>query len=108
MPRRRALRLGGAWLFLGLLAFVLVHHHVAQLDFNDNDDSGYLIENDEALDGDEILSRLILADDLLTPQAPRQQAVVRWFVPREIVVDVFSPDRPAALWRAPPERIPSA
>ncbi len=107
MPRRRALRLGAAWLFLCLLAFVLAHYHVAQLDFND-DDSGYLFENDEALDGDEILSRLILADDLLTPQAPRQQAVVRWFVPREIVVDVFVPDRPAALWRAPPERIPSA
>jgi hypothetical protein len=98
--RTARVRMVAVWFFVGLLATVSLQSRLAETDLND--DFGCLLENNDNVDGDEILSRLILVDDLLTPQVPRPHAVVRWFIPVEVVGDVFAQALPGFTPRAPP------
>jgi hypothetical protein len=98
--RTAHVRVLAVWFFVGLLATVSLQSRLAETDLND--DFGCFIESSDNVDGDEILSRLVLTDDLLTPQAPRPHAVVRWFIPVEVVGDVFARALPGFTPRAPP------
>lgn len=57
-----------AWLFVFLVLTMFVERRVAESDFDD----GYerLYQNDEAVEGEEILQKLIVANDVVTPIAP--------------------------------------
>lgn len=102
--RAPCVRLCAVWLFLALVVTVSVQHHVAQTDLND--DPICTIQNDD-VDGDEILTRLVLADDLVMPKAPLQGAVVQWLARVDTAAYVFPPDRSTVGSRAPPLELPS-
>ena len=68
-------RLPVAWLFVLLLLTVFVEHRVADTDLDD--DVGVVVQNDEAVEGEEILSKLVLANDLVVPFVPQVAALQR-------------------------------
>ena len=57
-----------AWLFILLLLTVFAERRAAELDFND--DNGLVIQNGEADEGDEVLTKLLLVNDLILPIVP--------------------------------------
>jgi hypothetical protein len=61
----RRLRLPVAWLFVLLVLTVFVEHRVAV--FDGDDSAERLLQNDEAVEGEEILNKLILANDVAVP-----------------------------------------
>ena len=54
-----------AWLFVFLVLMVFVEGRVAESDFDDDD--GIVLQNDEAVEGEEILQRLIVVNDVVIP-----------------------------------------
>jgi hypothetical protein len=68
LKRLRTGRLPMAVLFLLLVLNVFVEHRIAEIDWADDD--GVVIQNDEAVEGEEILNKLILANDLVMPYVP--------------------------------------
>lgn len=77
MTRRTlAVRIGAVGLFLGLVLTVSAERRAAEVDFND--DFGERLENGDVVDGEELLGRLLLEDDVTMPAAPRQTAVISW------------------------------
>jgi hypothetical protein len=67
----RRVRALGSVLFLLLAFTVCVQHLVAGSDLDD--DVGVVLHNDEAVEGNEILSKLTLANDLITPYVSHVQ-----------------------------------
>ena len=61
-----------AWVFLFLVLAVFVEHRVAETDFDD--DAGVVMQNDEAVEGEEILTKLLIANDVVIPIAPKAAA----------------------------------
>jgi hypothetical protein len=99
--RSHLIRRCGASFFLALVLVVFLEHRAANADFND-DGFGYGFESFDTTDGEEILSRLILVDNIVVPAAPSHNLIVARFEPVESVVDVPSPDVPTRASRAPP------
>ena len=62
-----------AWLFVFLVLTVFVEHRVADSDFDD--DAGVVMQNDEAVEGEEILNKLLIANDVVIPIAPKATAL---------------------------------
>src|SRR5947207_3181888 len=60
------------WLFVFLVLGVFVEHRVAETDFDD--DAGVVMQNDEAVEGEEILTKLLIANDVVIPIAPKAAA----------------------------------
>ncbi len=58
----------GTCLFFVLVLLICVERRVAELDLEPDD--GVLLENDDGLDGAEILDRLVGLDDIQLPQPP--------------------------------------
>ena len=58
-----------AWLFVLLVLTVFVEHRVAESDFDD--DAGVVMQNDEAVEGEEILMMLLATNDVAIPIAPK-------------------------------------
>ena len=56
------------WLFVFLVLGVFVEHRVAESDFDD--DAGVVMQNDEAVEGEEILNKLLIANDVVIPIVP--------------------------------------
>jgi hypothetical protein len=56
-----------AWVFVLLVLMVFVEGRVAESDFDDDD--GIVLQNDEAVEGEEILQKLIVANDVVIPIA---------------------------------------
>jgi hypothetical protein len=101
--RMRTSRRCGAFFFLALVMVVFVERRAAEADFNDDDDdSDCAIENLDTPDGEEILSRLLLADAVFTPEAPGQIAAAVWIAPIEIVGEISPPELRSRDPRAPP------
>lgn len=70
-PRRRAwVRPVGVWLCLAVVLLICVERRVAELDLDPDLDASIALENDEALDGAEILDRLIGLDEVRVPEPP--------------------------------------
>ena len=63
--RRRAYL---AMLLCGLILLATAERRLAYLDFNSN--SSARLENNDKLDGDEIINRLVFVDDATAPAAP--------------------------------------
>jgi hypothetical protein len=57
------------WLFVFLVLTVFVERRVAESDFDD--DAGVVMQNDEAVEGEEILTMLLVANDVVIPIAPQ-------------------------------------
>ena len=57
-----------AWLFVLLVLAVVVERRVAESDFDD--DAGVVMQNDEAVEGEEILNKLLIAYDVIIPIVP--------------------------------------
>src|ERR1051326_512030 len=57
-----------AWVFLLLVLTVFVEGRVAESDFDD--DGGIVLQNDEAVEGEEIFQKLLVANDVVIPIAP--------------------------------------
>jgi hypothetical protein len=57
-----------AWIFVLLVLAVFVEHRVAESDFDD--DAGVVMQNDEAVEGEEILNKLLIANDVVIPIVP--------------------------------------
>ena len=57
-----------AWAFVLLVLAVFVERRVAESDFDD--DAGVVVQNDEAVEGEEILTKLLVANDVVIPIAP--------------------------------------
>jgi len=66
LPRLRAGRAVGVWLFVGLILLVSAERRLAEAHF-DLRGGGTGIESDEALDGDEISVRLTVLNDDARP-----------------------------------------
>ena len=64
-----------AWLFVLLVLTVFVEHRVAESDFDD--DAGVVMQNDEAVEGEEILNKLLILNDVVIPIAPKVVALHR-------------------------------
>ncbi len=96
---RRVPCLGVALLIIILLA-THVERRVAEADFND--DYYYAWTNADTVDGEEILSRLILLNDTVLPEAPRDAGplVALVSVDKPDVVDALELSTPGS--RAPP------
>ena len=75
LPALRRHRVFAAWLFVLLVFMVFVEHRVADTDLDD--DIGVVMQNDEAVEGEEILSKLVLANDLVVPYVPQVSALQR-------------------------------
>jgi len=56
------------WLFVFLVLAVFVERRVAESDFDD--DAGVVMQNDEAVEGEEILNKLLIANDVVIPIVP--------------------------------------
>ena len=56
------------WLFVFLVLAVFVERRVAESDFDDDD--GVVLQNDEAVEGEEILNKLLIANDVVIPIVP--------------------------------------
>ena len=56
------------WLFVLLVLTVFVERRVAESDFDDDD--GVVLQNDEADQGEEILNKLLVANDVVIPIVP--------------------------------------
>jgi hypothetical protein len=67
LHRLRRSRVLLAWAFVLLVLTVFVERRVAESDF---DDSTLTFQNDEAVEGEEILNKLLLANDVVVPIAP--------------------------------------
>ena len=104
--RCRAVRIGTTVLFLTLVLMIFAQRQVAEIDFNDDD--GWVVQNADLVDGDEFLGRLLLADDVAMPEAPRQTSVVSWVAPDLTVPQPLAPPLPSHATRAPPEQLPPA
>ena len=57
-----------AWIFVCLVLAVVVERRVADSDLDD--DAGVVVQNDEAVEGEEILAKLLVANDVVIPIAP--------------------------------------
>ena len=93
-------------MFVVLVLVVLIEHRVAENDFNDDD--GVVIQNDEAVEGEELLGKLLAANDsiivILLEAAPLPGArpLIRSATPLSLrIVRGLEP-------RAPPSRLLSA
>ena len=64
-----------AWVFLFLVLAVFVEHRVADTDFDD--DAGVVMQNDEAVEGEEILNKLLIVNDVVIPIVPKVVALHR-------------------------------
>ncbi len=64
-----------AWLFVLLILMIFVEHRVADSDFDD--DAGVVMQNDDAVEGEEILNKLLIANDVVIPIAPKAVALHR-------------------------------
>ena len=80
-------------LLCGLMLLASAERRLAYLDFNAVSDQHVRIENQDKLDGNEIINRLIVADDATEPSAPTtgdacRTAVIpaEWCAPSLIVV----------------------
>ena len=62
-----------AGLFILLVLNVFVEHRMAESDWDD--DAGVVMQNDEAVEGEEVFSKLILANDLVMPYVPQVVAL---------------------------------
>jgi hypothetical protein len=60
------------WVFVLLVLAVFVERRVAESDFDD--DNGVVVQNDEAVEGEEILTKLLLANDVVIPILPAATA----------------------------------
>jgi len=56
------------WLFIVLVLVVFAERRAAEWDFND--DTGVVLQNDDAVEGEELLNKLLLANDVVIPIAP--------------------------------------
>jgi hypothetical protein len=61
------------WIFVLLVLAVFVERRVAESDFDD--DAGVVLQNDEAVEGEEILNKLLIANDVVIPIAPKATAL---------------------------------
>ncbi len=66
--RLHALRVPLAVVFTLLVLNVFVEHRIAEIDWED--DNGVVMQNDEAVEGEEIFNKLILANDGVVPYVP--------------------------------------
>jgi hypothetical protein len=73
LMRLRRLSTPVVWTFLVLILVVFVERRVAESDFDD--DNGVVVQNDEADEGEEILYKLVLANDVVIPIAPEATAL---------------------------------
>ncbi len=100
---RRRLRIHVALMLCGLVLLASAERRLAYLDFNSIADS-LRIENNEKVDADEIINRLLFVDDATGPQVPDAD-YVHWaaFVPIDscslgrITVKISEPRAPPAL-----------
>src|SRR5262249_17491489 len=69
----RRLRTPVAWVFVLLVLAVFVERRMAESDFDD--DNGVVVQNDEAVEGEEILTKLLVANDVTVPIAPEATAL---------------------------------
>src|SRR6266851_3548825 len=58
-----------AWLFLVLVVTVFVQHRVAVFEVDESPDS--VLTNEEDVEGEELLTRLIVANDVVPPLLPQ-------------------------------------
>jgi hypothetical protein len=68
MPSLHRARPPIALLFMLLVLMVFVEHRMAERDWAD--DAGVVLQNDEAVEGEEIFNKLILANDGVVPHVP--------------------------------------
>ena len=96
----RTIYQAGAWFLVVLMLIVCVERRVAELDLKT--DTSLAIENDEELDGSEILDRLVGIDDIRIPR-PLQAGVLTASTVLQIIPAVLS-YRGVETWtpRAPP------
>jgi len=96
----------GAWFLVALMLIVNVERRVAELDLKT--DTSLAIENDEELDGSEILDRLVGIDDIRIP-GPLPAGVLTASTVLQIIpallpcrgVDTRTPRAPPALPSSP-------
>lgn len=95
-------RQSGVWLCLAVVLLICVERRVAELDLDPDPDASIALENDETLDGVEILDRLIGLDTVRVPEPP---TLGRAPVSSVVVTPVlYLPDLrlPTRVPRAPP------
>src|SRR5438105_15184951 len=66
---RRRFRAVSAWLFLVLVFTVTVQHRVAVFEVDESPD--LVLTNDEDVEGEELLTRLIVVNDVVLPILPQ-------------------------------------
>ena len=64
-----------AWLFVLLLLTVFAERRAAEWDFND--DTGVVVQNEEAVEGEELLTKLLLVNDVVLPVVPEAVGLQR-------------------------------
>src|SRR5438477_12484144 len=65
----RRFRAASAWLFLALVFTRTIQHRVAAFEVDESPDT--VLTNDEAVEGEELLTRLIAANDVVLPILPQ-------------------------------------
>ena len=99
VSRLRRLRHTGVWTFVVLVLLVSVERRVAELHFNLRT-AGPVVENEGALDADEIRTRLIVLNDEKVPTVPEVTKLVAsvlsaWHArPALLVLDASAPRGP--------------
>ena len=100
--RARESRVCAALFFLTLLLTISVQSRLAEIDFNDDGAPGFTFENGDTMDGDEVLTRLVLVDDLVMPYAPAPGTILLWWPPVGALAQVFPAPLRCLASRAPP------
>src|SRR5262245_51092592 len=89
-----------AWIFVLLVLTVFVEHRVADTDLDD--DGGVVVQNDEAVEGEEILNKLLVANDVAIPIAPEATPLEREHAVAVVATAVSLLIVPGLESRAPP------
>ena len=91
-----------ALFFLSLLLTMSLQSRLAEIDFNDDGAPGFTFENGDTMDGEEVLTRLLLVDDLVMPHAPVPGTILLWLPPVKGLAQVFPAPLRRLASRAPP------
>jgi len=83
-----------------ILATTALERRLAETDFND--DFGCFIQNTDSVDGEDILSRLVLLNDLVLPEAPSDAGTAVALVAVDEPDVVAGPELATPGSRAPP------